>query len=199
MMRRSCSGRLRQDGAARRRARAASTAARSPASIDPQSPRARRRRSTIRRLERRRRGDRFLDRRTRSSTNVPALARRGINLVIGTTGWQAARSRRCGRRSPTPASASSPRRISRPASCCSRRSSRMRRSCSRAQSEFGAFLHEAHHAAKKDAPSGTALLLKRSMEQAGYAAADRRRRRRAPASSPARTRSASTARRKRSR
>ena len=29
-------------------------------------------------------------------------------------------------------------------------------------------LHEAHHAAKKDAPSGTALLLKRAMEQAGY-------------------------------
>ena len=26
------------------------------------------------------------------------------------------------------------------------------------QPEFGAFLHEAHHAAKKDAPSGTALL-----------------------------------------
>ena len=37
-----------------------------------------------------------------------------------------------------------------------------------AQPEFGAFLHEAHHAAKKDAPSGTALLLKRSMEQAGF-------------------------------
>ena len=34
--------------------------------------------------------------------------------------------------------------------------------------DFGAFLHEAHHAAKKDAPSGTALLLKRSMEQAGF-------------------------------
>ena len=36
------------------------------------------------------------------------------------------------------------------------------------QAEFGAFLHEAHHAAKKDAPSGTALLLKRAMEQAGF-------------------------------
>ena len=37
-----------------------------------------------------------------------------------------------------------------------------------AQQEFGAFLHEAHHAAKKDAPSGTALLLKDAMEQAGF-------------------------------
>jgi 4-hydroxy-tetrahydrodipicolinate reductase len=36
------------------------------------------------------------------------------------------------------------------------------------QAEFGAFVHEAHHAAKKDAPSGTGLLLKRAMEQAGY-------------------------------
>jgi 4-hydroxy-tetrahydrodipicolinate reductase len=36
------------------------------------------------------------------------------------------------------------------------------------QSEFGAWLHEAHHSTKKDAPSGTALLLKRAMETAGY-------------------------------
>jgi 4-hydroxy-tetrahydrodipicolinate reductase len=36
------------------------------------------------------------------------------------------------------------------------------------QADFGAFVHEAHHAAKKDAPSGTALLLKRAMEEAGF-------------------------------
>jgi 4-hydroxy-tetrahydrodipicolinate reductase len=36
------------------------------------------------------------------------------------------------------------------------------------QAEFSAFIHEAHHSAKKDAPSGTALLLKKSMEQAGF-------------------------------
>ena len=36
------------------------------------------------------------------------------------------------------------------------------------QADFGAFLHEAHHAAKKDAPSGTALLLKHAMEQSGF-------------------------------
>jgi 4-hydroxy-tetrahydrodipicolinate reductase len=34
--------------------------------------------------------------------------------------------------------------------------------------DFGAFLHETHHQAKADAPSGTALLLKRSMEHAGF-------------------------------
>lgn len=35
---------------------------------------------------------------------------------------------------------------------------------------IGAWIHEAHHAAKKDAPSGTALMLKRVMEDAGYLA-----------------------------
>ena len=43
-----------------------------------------------------------------------------------------------------------------------------------AQPEFGAFLHEAHHAAKKDAPSGTALLLKHAMAGGRLHAADRR-------------------------
>ena len=36
------------------------------------------------------------------------------------------------------------------------------------QPEFGAWVHEAHHAAKKDAPSGTALKLRKAMEAAGY-------------------------------
>jgi 4-hydroxy-tetrahydrodipicolinate reductase len=35
------------------------------------------------------------------------------------------------------------------------------------QQDFAGFIHEAHHSAKKDAPSGTAFLLKRTMEQAG--------------------------------
>jgi 4-hydroxy-tetrahydrodipicolinate reductase len=34
--------------------------------------------------------------------------------------------------------------------------------------DFGAWIHELHHAAKKDAPSGTALMLQRAMEGAGY-------------------------------
>lgn len=37
-----------------------------------------------------------------------------------------------------------------------------------ALNQFGAWIHEAHHAAKKDAPSGTALMLKKVMEDAGY-------------------------------
>jgi len=38
----------------------------------------------------------------------------------------------------------------------------------RPQSQYGAWIHEAHHAAKRDAPSGTALLLRDAMARAGY-------------------------------
>ena len=34
--------------------------------------------------------------------------------------------------------------------------------------QYGAWIHEAHHAAKRDAPSGTALLLRDAMTAAGY-------------------------------
>lgn len=34
--------------------------------------------------------------------------------------------------------------------------------------EFGAWIHEAHHAAKRDAPSGTALMLRDTMTGASY-------------------------------
>jgi 4-hydroxy-tetrahydrodipicolinate reductase len=34
--------------------------------------------------------------------------------------------------------------------------------------QFGGWIHEAHHAAKRDAPSGTALLLRDVMLEAGY-------------------------------
>ena len=99
--------------------------------------------------------------------NVSALARRRINVVLGTTGWH-------------------------------RHEAALRKDVSDAGSgivaapnfstgvvlfeaivaaaagllagtdQFGAFLHESHHAMKKDAPSGTALQLKRAMEEAGF-------------------------------
>jgi len=39
----------------------------------------------------------------------------------------------------------------------------------RAHDQYGAWIHEAHHATKRDAPSGTALLLRDVMTAAGYA------------------------------
>jgi 4-hydroxy-tetrahydrodipicolinate reductase len=38
-----------------------------------------------------------------------------------------------------------------------------------AHPQYGAWIHEAHHAAKRDAPSGTALLLRDAMAGAGFA------------------------------
>jgi 4-hydroxy-tetrahydrodipicolinate reductase len=38
----------------------------------------------------------------------------------------------------------------------------------RPYSQYGAWIHEAHHATKVDAPSGTALLLRDAMTKAGY-------------------------------
>ena len=38
----------------------------------------------------------------------------------------------------------------------------------RTRTAYGAWIHEAHHKAKMDAPSGTALMLKRALEEAGY-------------------------------
>ncbi|MEQ1574661.1 MAG: dihydrodipicolinate reductase C-terminal domain-containing protein [Vicinamibacterales bacterium] len=37
-----------------------------------------------------------------------------------------------------------------------------------AHPQFGSWIHEAHHAAKRDAPSGTALLLRDAMTAAGF-------------------------------
>jgi 4-hydroxy-tetrahydrodipicolinate reductase len=36
------------------------------------------------------------------------------------------------------------------------------------QADYGAWIHEMHHDKKRDAPSGTALMLKRALESAGY-------------------------------
>jgi len=101
------------------------------------------------------------------AANVAALARRGIHVVIGTTGWQHDERtlRDVVARSGIGVVASAnfstgvvlfQEIVSRAAALFA------------SQADFGAWLHEAHHAAKKDAPSGTALLLTRAMEQAGY-------------------------------
>ena len=99
--------------------------------------------------------------------NAVVLAKRGISLVIGTTGWSAreAELRKAVADAGTgivvapnfstgvvlfEALVAQAAKLFAP------------------QPDFGAFLHEAHHSAKKDAPSGTAFLLKKTMEQAGF-------------------------------
>lgn len=100
-------------------------------------------------------------------TNAPVLAKRGISLVIGTTGW--------GQYEPTLRQVAADAGVGAVvAPNFSTGVVLFESLVSRAaklfagQADFGAYLHEAHHAAKKDAPSGTALLLKRTMEEAGF-------------------------------
>ena len=61
-----------------------------------------------------------------------------------------------------------------------------------AQPQYGAWIHEAHHAAKRDAPSGTALLLRDAHDRRRVRPPDRHVVDAGPARFPARTRSDST-------
>jgi 4-hydroxy-tetrahydrodipicolinate reductase len=100
-------------------------------------------------------------------TNLPSLARRRINVVVGTTGW--------GPREPelrqivadAGAGIVAAPNFSAGVAVFEAVVAEAAKLLA-PQSDFGAFLHEAHHQAKKDAPSGTALLLKSAMERAGY-------------------------------
>ena len=101
------------------------------------------------------------------AANAAALARRGINLVIGTTGWQ--------RQEAAVRDAVAQGKIGAVVApnfsvgvvlfdAIAAKSAALFAELP----DFSAYVHEAHHAAKKDAPSGTALQLKRTMEAAGF-------------------------------
>ena len=99
--------------------------------------------------------------------NLPLLARHGINAVIGTTGWQAheARLRRLVIEAPIGVVAAS--NFSLGANLFQNLVEHAARRFAR-QADYGAWIHEAHHAAKVDAPSGTAVTLRAAMDAAGY-------------------------------
>ena len=99
--------------------------------------------------------------------NLPLLAERKINVVIGTTGWQAheAALRDVATKAGIGVLAASNFSLGMnvfvlAVEAASRQFAK--------HPEFGAWIHEAHHIMKKDAPSGTALTLKKAMENAGY-------------------------------
>jgi 4-hydroxy-tetrahydrodipicolinate reductase len=99
--------------------------------------------------------------------NVPRLAERRTHLVIGTTGWQAheAELRAIIERAGIGVVASANFSIGVTIfQLLAAEAARLMQ----AQPEYGAWIHELHHAAKKDAPSGTALLLRDAMIGAGF-------------------------------
>jgi 4-hydroxy-tetrahydrodipicolinate reductase len=101
--------------------------------------------------------------------NFPILAARGLDVIIGTTGWAAhetairreAEARGIG----VVAAPNFALGVSLFGAVVARAAELMAR-----RGEFGAWAHELHHAAKRDAPSGTALALLQTMRDAGYTA-----------------------------
>src|SRR5581483_3318221 len=99
--------------------------------------------------------------------NAPVLARRGINLVIGTTGWS--RDERAVREAVDAGGVGAVVAPNFSTGVVLFEAMVARAAALMApQADFSAYIHEALHAAKKDAPSGTALFLKLAMQQAGY-------------------------------
>ena len=103
-------------------------------------------------------------------SNAPVLARRGISLVIGTTGWKAHEHELQAIVAAAGVGAVVAPNFSAGVVLFEAVAAYAAKLFAR-QQQFGAFLHEAHHATKQDAPSGTAFLLKQAMEQAGFARA----------------------------
>lgn len=98
---------------------------------------------------------------------APRLAAQGVSLVIGTTGWQA----REGELRDAVARASIGAVVAPNFSLGANVMDVLAEAAGRllAGSEaYGAYIHEAHHGAKKDAPSGTALGLRRAVERGGF-------------------------------
>ena len=100
--------------------------------------------------------------------NLPQLAERKINVVIGTTGWQAheAAMKEVAAKAGIGVLAAS--NFSLGMNVFQLAVEEASRHFAR-HPEFGSWIHESHHTMKKDAPSGTALTIKSGMERAGYA------------------------------
>jgi 4-hydroxy-tetrahydrodipicolinate reductase len=100
--------------------------------------------------------------------NLPRLAARGLNVVIGTTGWQAgheAALRDVAGRAGIGVLAAANFSLGMNLFQVVVEEAARRFA---PHGDVGAWVHELHHAAKKDAPSGTALQLEGGMRTAGY-------------------------------
>lgn len=99
--------------------------------------------------------------------NVSGLAALGINAVVGTTGWDEARPRVRQVASSAALGVVAAPNFS-PGVILFGEMVKRAAALLAVRDDYGAWIHEAHHAAKRDAPSGTALSLERMMRGAGY-------------------------------
>jgi 4-hydroxy-tetrahydrodipicolinate reductase len=99
--------------------------------------------------------------------NLPQLAARGISVVIGTTGWQDRESemRALAERAGIGVLASANFSIGMHVFQVAVQAAAEKFA---GLADYGAWIHDRHHAAKKDAPSGTALMLLSGLREANY-------------------------------
>jgi 4-hydroxy-tetrahydrodipicolinate reductase len=99
--------------------------------------------------------------------NLPQLAARKINVVIGTTGWQAKEAEMRELAKDAGIGVLAAANFSLGMNVFQLAVEEASRHFAK-HPEFGAWIHESHHIAKKDAPSGTALTLRKGMAHAGF-------------------------------
>jgi 4-hydroxy-tetrahydrodipicolinate reductase len=99
--------------------------------------------------------------------NFPKYVERRLNVVIGTTGWGPHESKLRGEVENAGLGVVAAANFSIGVilfEMLVRDAARVMQ----AHEQYGAWIHEAHHAAKRDAPSGTALVLRTAMTDGGY-------------------------------
>lgn len=99
--------------------------------------------------------------------NLPKLAARRMNVVIGTTGWDEHETAMKKIAADAGIGVVAAPNFSLGVALFQSLAEQAARMFA-PHPEYGAWIHEIHHAAKKDAPSGTAIILKRAMTGAGY-------------------------------
>jgi len=99
--------------------------------------------------------------------SVPTLAAHGVSLVIGTTGWLTREAELRDAVTKAGIGAVVASNFSLGANVLEALAESAGRLLAGADG-YGAFIHEAHHSAKKDAPSGTALTLRKAVERGGF-------------------------------
>lgn len=100
--------------------------------------------------------------------NLPRLAARGLDVVIGTTGWQAHAEAVKAEAARHPIGVVAASNFALGVNLFVALAERAAAMFA-PQQDFGAWIHELHHSAKRDAPSGTALTIEAALRAAGYA------------------------------
>jgi 4-hydroxy-tetrahydrodipicolinate reductase len=100
-------------------------------------------------------------------SNARLLAARGTHLVIGTTGWQDQEEAVRREMAAYPIGVVSAPNFALGVNLFVALAARAAEMLAE-RPEFGAWIHELHHKAKRDAPSGTAISIRDAMQHAGY-------------------------------